>query len=284
MNATAGHPATVCLRRLLLAVVLATLPAIGPAGAEPPRRVVTVNLCLDQIALRLAAPGQLVGVSFLATDPRLSAMAEQARRLPAVRASAESILALQPDLVIVAKDQLGVVKSLLRRAGVPLLELPFAASLDEAEALVGEMGRALGREDAARALLDDMQAQRRALATPAQPVGVAAVLGANRATAGRGSLMDQLLKLAGWRNLAADLGVGAYGRLPLEAVLAGQPDLLVLDGAANDSPARATEFIDHHALVALAGRARLASVPLRQTICAGPENLEVVRRLAELRR
>ena len=47
---------------------------------------------------------------------------------------------------------------------------------------------------------------------------------------------------------------------------------------------RATEFIDHHALAALAGHAKLVSVPLRQTICAGPDNLEVVRRLAELRR
>ena len=269
--------------RPLLAVVLAALPLL-PARAEPPRRVVTVNLCLDQIALRLAAPGQLVGVSYLATDPRLSMLAEQARRLPTVRASAESILALRPDLVIVGKDQLAVVKHLLRGAGVPLLELPWASSLDGAEALIAEMGRALGRDEAARALVDDMRARRRGFATPATPAGVAAVLGANRATAGGGSLMDELLRLAGWRNLAAELGIGAFGRLPLEAVLAGQPDLLVLDGAANDSPSRATEFIDHHALAALAGRARIASVPLRQTICAGPDNLAVVQRLVESRR
>lgn len=266
----------------LLAALAALLAAL-PARAEPPKRVVTVNLCLDQLALRLAAPGQLVAVSYLATDPRLSVMAEQARQLPTVRASAESILALSPDLVIVGKDQMPVVKHLLRRAGVTLLELPFASTLDGAEALVGEIGTALGREDAARALVEDMQARRRAVMTPAQPSGVAAVLGANRATAGRGSLMNELLTLAGWRNLAAELGMRAFGRLPLEAVLAGQPDLLVLDGAANANPSRATEFIDHHALKALAGRARLASVPLRQTICAGPDNLEVVRRLAEVR-
>jgi iron complex transport system substrate-binding protein len=96
--------------------------------------------------------------------------------------------------------------------------------------------------------------------------------------------MDELLRLAGWRNLAAELGLRADGRLPLEAVLAGQPDLLVLDGAANDNPSRATDFVNHHALVALAGRARLASVPLRHSICAGPDNIEVLRRLAEARR
>ncbi len=264
-----------------LLVLMVGLPAL----AQPPTRVVTVNLCLDQIALRLAAPGQLVGVSYLATDPRLSVQAEQARRVPTVRASAESILDLRPDLVIVGRDQLGPVKDLLRRAGVPLLELPWAASLGEAEALIGQVGAALGREDAARALVEDMNARRAAaLPVPVHPAGMAAVLQANRGTAGRGSLMDELLGLAGWRNLAADLGIRAFGRLSLEAVLAGRPDLVVLDGSANDNPSRATEFIDHHALKALSGRTRLVSVPLRETICAGPDNIDVLRRLAEARR
>ena len=63
-----------------------------------------------------------------------------------------------------------------------------------------------------------------------------------------------------------------------------RPDLLVLDGAANASPARATEFVGHHALLALAGKAKLASVPTRYSICAGPDNFEVMRLLAEARR
>ena len=36
--------------------------------------------------------------------------------------------------------------------------------------------------------------------------------------------------------------------------------------------------------LALAGQARLVSVPLRHSICAGPDNIEVLRRLAEARR
>ena len=45
--------------------------------ADPaPRRVVSINLCTDQLAMMLAAPGQLVSVSQLAGDPHSSAMAE----------------------------------------------------------------------------------------------------------------------------------------------------------------------------------------------------------------
>ncbi len=97
--------------------------------------------------------------------------------------------------------------------------------------------------------------------------------------------MDELLRLSGYRNLAAE----PRHRRPSAACRSkpcspGQPDLLVLDGAANDNPARATEFVDHHALLALAGKAQLASVPTKYSVCAGPDNFEVMRRLAEARR
>jgi len=268
--------------RVLLALLLPTLGG-APAWAQSPQRVVTVNLCLDQMALRLAAPGQLVGVSYLAHDPWLSAEAERARAIAPVRATVESILDLRPDLVIFNKDSHVGAKRLIGSAGVPLLEVPWAASLDEAEALILRIGAALGRDDRAREIVDDMRLQRRQLTWTGPATGLAAVLQANRGTSGKGSVMDELLRLSGFRNLAADLGIATFGRLPLEAVLAGRPDLLVLDGNANAHPARATEFVDHHALLALTGRTRLVSIPLRMSICAGPDNFAALRLLGEAR-
>mgnify|MGYP006999250795 CR=1 FL=1 len=53
-------------------------PAALPPPATPPARVVSMNLCTDQLAMALAAPGQLISVSYIARDPRASAMAEEA--------------------------------------------------------------------------------------------------------------------------------------------------------------------------------------------------------------
>lgn len=266
-----------------MTLALALMAAV-PAWAQAPRRVVTVNLCVDQLALRLATPGQLVGVSALSHDSRISVLAEQARAITPVRARVESILDLQPDLVIFDSVAHLGIKGLVRRAGVPILEVPWAATLGEAEALIERIAGALGRQEAGRALIDEMRGQRDALTWRGQPTAVAAVLQANRATTGRGSLMDELLRLTGYRNLAADLGVPAYGRWSLETVLAGQPGLLVLDAEANANPSRATEFVDHTALRSLAGKARMVSVPMRYSICAGPDNFQAMRLLAEARR
>ena len=265
---------------MCLVLLLATLPA----AAQAPQRVVTLNLCLDQMALRLAAPGQLVGVSYLSQDPHLSVLADRAAALAAVRDSVESILVLQPDLVILAAYSHAPLKRLLRGAGVRLLELPWATSIEEAETVIEQMATALGREEAGRHLISDMREQKRQLTWTGAPLGTAVYLEANRGTSGKGSLMDELLRLSGYRNLAAELGIGSFGLVSLETVLAGQPDLLVLDGTANKNPARATEFVGHHALLALTGKAKLASVPTRYSICAGPDNFEVMRLLAEARR
>ncbi len=268
--------------RWLLAI--AGLLGSAAARAEAPQRVVTVNLCLDQAALRLAAPGQLVGLSYLSHDPRLSVLADRARAIAPVRAKVEAILELRPDLVIFDRDAHANLKRLVSKAGVPILEVPWASSLEDAEAMIARIGAALGREPESRAIIADMQEQRGRLGPPGLPTALAAVLQANRGTAGKGSLMDDLLHLSGYRNLAAELGIPAYGRLPLEAVLAGKPDLLVLDGNANANPARATEFVDHNALMALAGSTRLVSIPLKYTVCAGPENVEALKLLREARR
>jgi iron complex transport system substrate-binding protein len=251
-----------------------------PAAAQTPQRVVTLNLCLDQLALRLAAPGQLVGVSYLSHDRRLSVLADRAAALPPVRDSVEPILILRPDLVILGQGSHGRLKRLLRDADVRVLELPWATSIGAAEAVIEQMAAALGREEVGRTLIAAMREQRRQLAWTGGPRGTAIYLEANRGTSGKGSLMDELLGLSGYRNLAADLGIGSFGRVSLETVLAGQPDLLVLDGTANDYPARATEYVGHHALLALAGRTRLASVPTRYSICAGPDTFEVIRLLS----
>ena len=266
---------------LLLAILLVASPVV--AQTPPPKRVVTVNLCLDQLALRLAVPGQLVGVSYLSHDPRISTLVDRARAIPSVRAKVESILALKPDLVVMDEYSHANLKRLLREAGVPILELPWASSLEETETLIGRMAKALGNEAEGQRLVEKMQADRRALVWTQAPVGTAAVLQANHGTNGRGSLMDELLRLSGFRNLAAELGMPGFGRWSLETVLAGQPDLLVLDAESNADPARGTEFVDHHLIGVLKRQARVAAVPMKYTVCAGPESVEVLRRLAEAR-
>ncbi len=52
------------------------------AEADAPRRVVSFNLCADQLLLALADPGQIVALSRFSRDPGMSAAARKARSFP----------------------------------------------------------------------------------------------------------------------------------------------------------------------------------------------------------
>src|SRR5689334_19282470 len=79
---------------------LAGAPVAAETGASP-RRVVSFNVCADQLLVALADPDQIAGLSPYASDPRVSVVAEQARKFRRLDWQAESILPLDPDLVLV---------------------------------------------------------------------------------------------------------------------------------------------------------------------------------------
>ena len=64
------------MRRAGLLIGLLLIAA--PAKAAP-ERIVSLNLCADQMLLALADRGQIAALSHLATDPGISAAAEAAR-------------------------------------------------------------------------------------------------------------------------------------------------------------------------------------------------------------
>src|SRR5690606_34859374 len=84
---------------VLPAILLALVCAAGAASAAP-ARVVSMNVCTDQMAMLVAADGQLRSVTHLATDPQTSAMVDEAKAFPVNHGLAEEIFLMRPDLVL----------------------------------------------------------------------------------------------------------------------------------------------------------------------------------------
>lgn len=269
-----------------LALALAAVPA--PLGAQQaPGRVVSINLCTDQLAMALAKPGQIVSVSRLARDPELSDMSEQADRLPVNNGQAEEIVPLRPDLVLAGRYTARATVALLRRLGWRVEEFAPARSFADIRADIERMGALLGRQQRASELVDAFDARLAALrkALPPGRTPLAALYHAGDRTEGRGTLADDILAAAGWRNLAADLGIDGGGALPLEVLVANRPDVVLVGDAEASWSTAATPNVRHPALImAIGGGDRLSVLPDRATICGTPSVVEAVRQLADARR
>ncbi|WP_338014551.1 ABC transporter substrate-binding protein [Rhodophyticola sp. CCM32] len=226
--------------------LLATAPALADA---PPARVVSMNLCTDQLAMMLAAPGQLISVSDIATDPLISPMHAEAVAYPANFGGAEEIYLLAPDLVLAGTYSDPAVVSMLRRLGVEVAQIDIVTGLDQVTDRLAEIGALLHREAQAGAEIARFET---ALATLSQPqTGPrAAFYYPNGYSLGTGTLSHDILTTAGFRHVAEDLGRDSSGRLALELLVMAAPDMVIRTGSYPGN-SRSEEILDHPALEAV---------------------------------
>ncbi len=257
---------------------LALLVALAAGAAQAaPARVVSMNLCTDQLAMLIAAPGQLVSVTRLARDPSASMMAAEAAAIPANHGLAEQVFLLRPDLVLAGTFTTRATVGMLRRLGFAVVEFAPETSFDDVRANIRKMGAVLGREPQAEALVAALDA-RLAAAAPG-PGPRAALHYANSYTSGAGTLADAVVTAAGLTNIAAEQGVAGTARLPLETLVMAEPDLIV-SGRTYDPPALAQQVLAHPALAAMKAAAGEAVVADARWICGTPFTVEAVAQLA----
>jgi iron complex transport system substrate-binding protein len=264
---------------LVMLLSLALTPCLAQAESIP-ARVVSINLCTDQLAMLLAAPGQLYSVSHLAAQTDLSALAGQARQYAPNHGLAEEIFVMKPDLVLAGTFTTRATIGMLRRLGFRVEEFAPAASFADIESAVQRLGGLLGQQAKADQLLQHLNEELARYGRAPEKRPSAATYYANNYTSGRGTLMAEAMQRAGLSNMAETLGAKGVTRLPLEVLVMNAPDLLIGSARQPRAPALAEEMLAHPALRAIAGSDQIA-VPDKYWLCGTPFTAEAVRVLGE---
>jgi iron complex transport system substrate-binding protein len=263
----------------ILAALAVGLGACGSALAEPHPRVVSINMCTDQLVLALADPDQILGLSVYSRDPVLSYGAAEAANYPRLSGSAEEVLTLEPDLVLSGRYTRSATRGFLKAKAVALAEFDVARSIADAKAQVRRAGELLGqtaRAEAAIAAID--AAVERARAVPRARLSVLPLQRRGWVAGGR-TLTTDLLDTLGLANAgAAFAATGGY--VPLEKIIAQRPDALLLTREPASAEDQGTALLAHPALAALYPPARRIYLPERLTVCGGPMLAEAIDRLA----
>jgi len=262
---------------------LAGMLAVPALADDLPKRVVSMNLCTDQLAMMLAAPGQLLSVSYLATDPRGSAMAEKAKSYQINRGLAEEIYLLRPDLVVAGSFSTRATVDMLKRLDIPVAVFEPAYGLGEVRDRLREMGEVLGREEAANALIADYDYRLGSLLKEAGHRPRAALYYANGYTSGDRTLAGQILFAAGFENVAVEAGYSTGGILPLEVLAMLEPEALIT-GRRYSGTSRSEEILDHPVVQTLRADGTNGAISDRDWICGTPYVLRAIKELGTLRR
>jgi iron complex transport system substrate-binding protein len=242
---------------------------LAPGMAAGPR-IVSMNVCTDQLLIPLADPEQILGLSRFSRDAWQSFAADDARRYPTLSGGAEDVLVLKPDIVVAGLFDKRSTRELLKAKGLHLAEFAVPRNLDEVKAQIREMGEVVGHPDRANvevARLDDAIARaRRAVAV--RPYRVLP-LSRRGWVSGSGSLVSSLLAETGLFNAAGDLGIGFGGYASLEAIVNVRPDLIVVSAAGDRAEDEGRAFLLHPALERFYPPSKRIIIPDRLTVCGG---------------
>jgi iron complex transport system substrate-binding protein len=267
-----------------IAAAMAALIFCAVPAASAPRRIVSTFLCTDEYVFRLVPRDRIAALSFEATDrhPVVSTIADAAKGVRTIRPSAESVLTLNPDLVVMYAGTMGVLRAQLSRAGVAVLDVPWANSLDEIRRVATMLGERLGATEKAKAMLAAMDAKIARAKAAAQRPPVAALIYEPNGYATSGAVTQQIMRLSGLRDAAPALGPTRLDTLAVEAVISRAPELLILNGDPDARNSRADMVQHHPALAALDGRSTIAWAQLSPLLCPGPWSLDTAQTFTRL--
>ncbi len=253
----------------------ASAPAPLAKAPAVPQRIVSINLCADQLVLALAVRSQIAGLTKNATDAEMSGAATKARGLPLLSNSAEQILAIEPDLIVGMPASRSAALRALPAQSYPLIDLATANTLDEIYASIRQTAVAVGHPERGTAVIARMQSELAGLSKPGKG-RVAAYYQRRGYMTGTGTLIDELMARVGLVNLAGKLGKPPLSQLSIEEMVAAQPDYLIVESATDKVTDQGSEMLHHPALKDIPR----ISVPQAWTVCGSPAYTQAARSMA----
>jgi iron complex transport system substrate-binding protein len=253
---------------LTRAIIVASLSLPQSAEAAAPR-IVSMNICTDQLLLAIADPAQIMGLSRFSRDAR-QGLSDKARNFPLLSGGAEDILVLKPDVVAASDFDKRSTRELLKANGQNLVEFPIPRTLADVREQIRQMGDLAGHPERAAAEIARLDA---------------AIAGAKQVAAGkhfrmlplsrrgwvpgRDSFVGAILAEAGLASAAGELGITFGGFVSMEEIIKLKPDFLVVSDAGERAEDDGRAFLLHPALERFYPRSKRIVIPERMTECGG---------------
>ena len=262
----------------LICVVTLCSTAQFAHAQNAPRRVVSANLCTDQLLLALADPDQIASLSRFSRDPSMSYLHEQAQHFPQNRGTAEDLVKIEADLALVGSYDAGYTRELLQKRGLAFLPVPPWGSHQEGLQQIRNVAKAVGHIERGEDMIARIEGalarlREQAAARKTRP---SVLIVSRRGFVYHGGPVAEIIDAAGLTDLAAKIGIGPSGYVTMEQLISLRPDFLIVSEREMSPKDQGQAFLAHPALLDLWPAERRLVAPGHLTICGGPSVVELI--------
>jgi iron complex transport system substrate-binding protein len=192
-----------------------------------PRRIVSLVPSMTEILFALGLGDRVVGDTTYCDYPEAAKTKEKVGQFAQI--DLEKVVGLSPDLVLATSLHYQTVAPALRQRGITVAVFE-AADVEGVLAQILTIGRLTGRTREAEALTKEMRARLDAVAAKVAQAPKPRVyweLDAMLYTAGKGSIVDDMITRAGGNNVGRTLA-GEWPQFNMEALVAADPEVIFL--------------------------------------------------------
>lgn len=225
------------MKKIIFLIVVLFL--LAPAHAQEPLRIVSLAPSTTEILFALNLGDEIVGVSSFCDYPQEARDKEKIGSFS--RPNIEKIVSLKPGIVFcTGLEQAPVVRELKWLKVNTFVSDP--SNLEELFNSIKEIGKVTGRQKEADELIKNMRIKIKGIADSSalipedkRPAVFVEYWNNPLMTAGPGSFIDELINLAGGRNIAFDTKQ-PYSYFSPELVIKRDPDYIILAYMVSDEP------------------------------------------------
>ena len=222
------------LSALLSALVLSGLAspyshALSTNGHDAAPRIISTNVCIDNILINTFGTENVVAVSNLVDDPRYSHVRMLDQSIERISFDAETILSLRPSLVLISNFSNHRVVKILKDSDLKIVTVPFATKLSDISQNIRIIGTAIEQNSKAKIATDAIDQH---IGNAMPKTGKFALhVASNNYIYGNNSLISDAIRYAGLATSERNRFGNKPGFYNIENIILSKPDYLIIDGA-----------------------------------------------------
>ena len=232
-------------------------------------KIVSLDLCSDQIVLILADKNQVAAISTAAEDV-YSFYRQKAFYFPKTRGTIEEIIMLEPDVVLQTYSATMNMGEMVERIGASLIELNFGNKPETLYKNIELAGKVLGQKDRAFQFNKIYAGRINKIKNQPRSKLKIAYITPSGVTAGTGTSVDDIIKLSGFESYAAAHNFKGWINLPIENLIMDPPDIFITGYFEDEAVTQSNwSLARHSSLIKMMENIPTVNIPSSYLSCNG---------------